>query len=45
MSKKHKKAYGVLNYTRNLLILISTVTECVFISAFIFLVGNTIIFL
>ena len=34
MSKKNKKVCRVLNYTEHLLILISTVTGCVFISAF-----------
>ena len=39
MSKKHKKVYRVLNYIEHLLILISTVTRCVSISSFAFLVG------
>ena len=39
MSKKHKKAGRGFNYTEHLLILISTVTGCVSISAFAFLVG------
>ena len=39
MSKKHKKFYRVLNYIEHLLILISTVTGCVSISAFASLVG------
>ena len=34
MSKKHKKVCRVLDYTENLLILISTVTGCVSISDF-----------
>ena len=34
MSKKYKTVYKVLNYTEHLLILISTVTGCVFITAF-----------
>ena len=38
-SKKHKKIYRVLNYTEHLLILISTVTGCTSISAFVSLVG------
>ena len=38
-SKKHKKIYRVLNYTEHLLILISTVTGCISISAFVSLVG------
>ena len=39
ISKKYKKAYRALNYDEDLLILISTVTECVSISAFVSLVG------
>ena len=39
MSKKHEKVYRVLNYIEHLLILISTVTGCVSISAFVSLVG------
>ena len=39
MSKKHKNVYRVLNYIENLLILISTVNGCVFISVFASLVG------
>ena len=39
MSKNDKKAYRVLNYIERLLILISTVTGCVSISAFASLVG------
>ena len=38
-SKKHKKVYRVLTYIEHLLILISTVTGCVSISAFASLVG------
>ena len=38
MSKKHKKVHRVLNYIEYLLILISTVTGCVFISAFAFFI-------
>ena len=34
MSKKHKKFYTVLNYIKHLLILVCTVTGCVFISPF-----------
>ena len=37
MSKKHKKVYRVLNYIGHLLVLISTVSGCVSISAFAFL--------
>ena len=39
MSKKHINVYGVLNYIEHLLILVSTVTGCVCISAFASLVG------
>ena len=39
MSKKHKKFYRVLIYIEHLLISISTVTGCVSISSFAFLVG------
>ena len=39
MSKNDKKAYRVLNYIERLLILISTVTGWVSISAFASLVG------
>ena len=38
MSKKHKKLCRVLNYTEHLLIVISTITGCVYISAFASLV-------
>ena len=38
MSKKHKKVCRVLNYIEHLFILISTVTGCVSISAFAYLV-------
>ena len=38
MSKKHKKMYTVLKYMEHLLIVISTVTGCVFISDFASLV-------
>ena len=34
MSKKYKKVYRVLNYIEHLVILISTVIGCVFVSAF-----------
>ena len=43
MSKKHKKVYRVLNYIDQLLILVSTVTGCVSISAFASLVGIPIV--
>ena len=39
MSKKHKKVCRVFNYTDHLLIVISTITGSVSISAFAFLVG------
>ena len=39
MSKKHKKRCRVLNYIDHLLIVISTITGCVWISAYAFLVG------
>ena len=42
MSKKHKKVCKVLNYIGHLLIVISTITGCVSISAFASLVGVTI---
>ena len=38
MSKKHKKVCGVLNYIEHSLIVISTITGCVSISAFVSLV-------
>ena len=39
MSKRHKKFCKVLNYIEESLIIISTITGCVFISAFASLVG------
>ena len=42
MSKKHKKVCRVLNYIDYLLIVISTITGCVSISAFASLVGISI---
>ena len=39
MSKKYKKVFTVLNYIEQLLILTSTVTRCVSISASAFLVS------
>ena len=39
LSKKHKNVCRVLNYIEHLLILVSTVTGCVSISAFASLVG------
>ena len=40
MSKKHKKVCKVLNYIDHLIIVISTTTGCVSISAFAFLVAT-----
>ena len=40
MSKKHKKVGATLNYLKYFLILASTVTGCVSISAVASLVGN-----
>ena len=42
MSKKHKKVYTTLNYIEHFLILASTITGCVSISAFSSLVGISI---
>ena len=42
MSNKHKNSFRVLNYTDHLLIVISTITVCVSISAFASLVGTSI---
>ena len=39
MSKKHKNVYRVLNYIEQPLVLVSTVTRCIFISFFASLVG------
>ena len=39
MSKKHKNIWRVLNYIGHLLIVISTITACIFVSAFASLVG------
>ena len=39
MSKKHKKVCTALNYIEHFLILASTITGCVSISAFVSLVG------
>ena len=39
ISKKHKKTFRYLSYTEHLLILASTVTGCVSITAFASLVG------
>ena len=39
MSEKYKKAYNYLNYAEHLLILASTVTDCVSIPAFASLVS------
>ena len=42
MSRKQKKVYATLNYFEHFLILASTVTGCVSISAFASLVGITV---
>ena len=42
MSKKHKKVFTTLNCTKYLLILVSTVTECISIFVFASLVSITI---
>ena len=39
MSEKHKKTWRYLNYVEHLLILVSTITDCVPISAFASLVA------
>ena len=39
MNKKHKKVWTTLNYVEHFLILASTITECVSISTFPYLVG------
>ena len=39
MSRKHKKICITLNYIEHFLILVSTITGCVFISAFASLIG------
>ena len=39
MSKKHKKICTILNYIEHFLILVSTITVCVFIFAFASLIG------
>ena len=39
MSRKHKKVCTTLNYTEHFLILVSTVTRCISISAFASLLG------
>ena len=39
MSKKHKKVWTTLNYIENFLILVSTITGCISISAFASLLG------
>ena len=43
MSKSHKKVYRVLTFIEHLLILISTVTGCVFIYVFTSLIGIPIV--
>ena len=42
MSRKHEKGCRVLNYIDHSFIVISTITGCVSISAFVFLVGTAI---
>ena len=39
MSKKDKKVCTTLNYIEHFLILVSTITECILISAFASLIG------
>ena len=39
MGRKHNKVHTTLNYIEHLLILISTITGCVSISSFAYLVG------
>ena len=39
MTKKHKKVYTTLNYVEHVLILVSTITGCISISAFDYLIG------
>ena len=43
MSKKHKMVCRVLNYSEHLLVLISTVSEGVYISTFASLIGIPIV--
>ena len=45
MSQKHKKVCRVLNYIEHLLVLVSTVTGCVSISAFASLVAIPVDFM
>ena len=40
MSKKHEKGCTVLNYIDHSFIVVSTITGCISISTFAFLVGN-----
>ena len=42
MSEKHKKVCASLNYIEHSLILGSTITGCILISAFAYLVGTSI---
>ena len=42
MSKRHEKIFKVLNYIEHSLIAISTITECVSVTAFASLVENSI---
>ena len=43
MSKKYKKVCGVFDFAEHLLILVSRVTECVSISAFVSSIYNPVI--
>ena len=43
MSKKYKKASTILNYTKYCLALVSEITWCVSISAFVSSVGNPLV--
>ena len=45
ISKKHKKTCTTVNYSKNLLILSSTIAECVSISAFASLVAIPVVIL
>ena len=42
MSRKHRKVWTTLNYIENFLILASTITGCISVSAFAFLLGISI---
>ena len=43
MSKKHERSCTTLNYIENILILGSTISGCISVSAFAFLVGIPIV--